>query len=229
MDINRLKRGEIQLIANCFLFKGTDRAFIERVLTDERCSLVEAKKGDVVFNVYDYRRSLGFVFSGRIAVTKPSSSRYSMNTLSRGSLFGSADLYDEDTEVVTVLTVGADCRIVFFPLVLLETLMREDNTVAFNYIRFLTGRVRFLNEKINGLVSENAMASLRNYLVQSAEQDGEKCVVQPAGSMTALAEQLNMGRASLYRALDALERGGCIKRNGKVIEIVSLDKLTTME
>ncbi len=222
MDINDLKRGEFERISNCFLFGETDGAFIRRALKDERCRLIETKKEAVVFDVFDYRNSLGFVLSGLIEVTKPSSRRYSMTTLSKGSLFGSADLYDEDAEVVTVLTAASDCRIVFFPLRLLETLMREDSTVAFNYIRFLTGRIRFLNEKIYGLVSESALAALSHYLVQNVVSNGEKHVVRPAGSISALAEQLNIGRASLYRAFDALERGGLIKRRGREIEIVRL-------
>ena len=229
MDINGLRRGEFELIATCFLFRGTDRAFIKRALADERCRLVETEKGAVIFDVFDYRNSLGFIFAGRIEVTKPSSSRYSMNTLAKGSLFGSADLYDDNTQVVTVLTAAVNCRIVFFPLGLLETLMREDSTVSFNYIRFLSGRVRFLNEKIDGLVSQNAPASLGNYLALNAEPSGGKLIVRPTGSISALAEQLNISRASLYRAFDTLERGGLIKRNGRKIEIVSLTGLTTTD
>jgi CRP-like cAMP-binding protein len=226
MDIDCLKRGEFELIRNCFLFEGADRAFVSRALADARCRLVETRKGAVVYDVFDYRRSLGFVFSGRIEVTKPSSSRYSMTTLTKGSLFGSADLYDEDAAVVTVLTAASDCRIVFFPLSLLEALMREDSAVAFNYIRFLTDRVRFLNEKIDGLVADSAMASLRHYLVQNAVTDGERRIVRPAGSLSALAEQLNIGRASLYRAFDALEREGFLQRSGREIEMLSPQGMT---
>ena len=107
--------------------------------------------------------------------------------------------------------------------------MREDSTVSFNYIRFLSGRVRFLNEKIDGLVSQNAPASLGNYLALNAEPSGGKLIVRPTGSISALAEQLNISRASLYRAFDTLERGGLIKRNGREIEIVKLTGLTTTD
>ena len=215
MEIDKLKRGEFDLISKCFLFGRTERIFINRALTDERCRLVETKKGTVVFDVFDYRNSLGFLLAGRIEVTKPSSSRYSMNTLEKGSLFGSADLYDEDAEVVTVLTAASSCRIVFFPLGLLETLMREDSTVAFNYIRFLTGRVRFLNEKIYGLVSESARASLSHYIVQRVERCGERLCVKPEGSISALAERLNIGRASLYARLTHLSGTGSLKEAEK--------------
>jgi CRP-like cAMP-binding protein len=226
MDLATLKRGELQFIENCFLFKGTDQAFLNRALGDARCRLIEAKRGAVVFDVHDYRNSLGFILAGRIEVTKPSSSRYVMNTLEKGSLFGSADLYDEGADVVTVLTASAGCRIVFFPRGLLESLMREDSGIAFNYIRFLTGRLRFLNEKILGLVAESAVASLNHYLAVNAEPDGDRRIVRLSGSVSALAEQLNIGRASLYRAFDALERDGLIRRSGKEIEIVDSAGLT---
>jgi hypothetical protein len=79
--------------------------------------------------------------------------------------------------------------------------MREDSEAAFNYIRFLTDRVRFLNKKIDGLVAEGAVASLRHYLLQNAAASGDRRIVRPAGSLSALAEQLNIARASLYRAV----------------------------
>ena len=228
MDISVLKRGEFQLIERCFLFNGTDRVFLSRALGDVRCRFVEVRKGDVVFDVFDYRNTLGFILAGRIKVTKPSSSRYSMTTLEKGSLFGSADLYDEDVEVVTVLKAAANCRLVFFPRGLFETLLGEDNTLSLNYIRFLTGRVRFLNEKIYTLVAENTLASLHHYLAANAEPDGSRLLVRLDGSLSALAERLNIGRASLYRALDALEREGVIARNGREITIVDPEKLAAM-
>jgi DNA-binding IclR family transcriptional regulator len=38
--------------------------------------------------------------------------------------------------------------------------------------------------------------------------------------MTALAHALDIGRASLYRAFDALEKDGAISRDGKSIKIL---------
>jgi CRP-like cAMP-binding protein len=166
------------------------------------------------------------VLSGSIAVTKPNGSRYAMASLGRGSLFGSANLFDNDSDVVTVLTALTDCRVVFFPRELLETLMREVNDIALNYIRFLTSRVRFLNEKIQGLVSVNAEAALKHYLIHNAETFGDKRIVRLRGSISSLAEKLNIGRASLYRAFEALRRSGSITKNGREIEIIALDGLS---
>ena len=43
--------------------------------------------------------------------------------------------------------------------------------------------------------------------------------------MNSLCEMLNLGRASLYRAVDKLEADGCIKRNGKQITIINKELL----
>jgi CRP-like cAMP-binding protein len=226
VDIKVLKRGERALVSGCALFKDIDEELVARALSDVRCSLVVLRRGAVVADVYDYRRCLGLVLAGSLDVTKNSSSRFVMNTLGRGSLFGAANLYDSDEEAVTVLKAVSPCRLVFFPRALLETLMGEKNAVALNYIRFLTGRVRFLNEKIQGLVSESAEDALKQFLIQNAETETEKPVVRLTGSMTALAEQLNIGRASLYRAFETLAQDGLIRRQGKEIDILDHARLT---
>ena len=47
--------------------------------------------------------------------------------------------------------------------------------------------------------------------------------------MTALAKQLNTGRASLYRAFDYLESINLIKRDGKIITVLDKDKLKNIQ
>jgi CRP-like cAMP-binding protein len=226
MDNKALKHGEWDLISGCALFEGTAEAFIMKVLGDDRSRLLVLEKGDIVFDVYDYRRTLGLVLSGSIAVTKPPSTRYAMNTLWPGDLFGAADLYDEDAAVVTVLTAQSPCRVVFFSRDLLETLVFGEKAAALNYIRFLTGRVRFLNEKIRGLVSDSAEEALKHYLAGNADSGR---IVHLDGSMSKLADTLNIGRASLYRAFDALENSGSIRKNGREVHIIKLDETSEIE
>lgn len=226
MNKCELKRGEGKIITGCFLFQNTKEDFVWRAVTDERCRLIDAKRGDVIYDIFDYRNSLGIMLTGRIEVTKPTSSRFIMSTLTKGSLFGPANLYDEESDYVSVLTALTECRIVFFPRALLETLMHEDYAVAENYIRFLTGRLRFLNEKIQGLVSESADAALAQYLLANVTSLNGRPLVHPSGSISFLAEELNIGRASLYRAFDSLENAGLIQKNGKEIEIIDLNGLS---
>ncbi len=95
--------------------------------------------------IHDYRRSLGYVLSGSIQVSKTTSDehRYIMNTLRPKSSFGAAAVFCDSPEYVTVLKALSACRIVFFPQELLERLIAESPAAAKNYVAFLSERIRF--------------------------------------------------------------------------------------
>ena len=100
-----------------------------------------------------------------------------------------------------------------------------DFTVAENYIRFLSDRIRFLNNKIGGLLISGAGTTFRYWLMNKARTADGKLYVDVDVSMSALAEMLNMGRASLYRSIDDLEREGLIKKEGRRIYILKPENL----
>ena len=88
-----------------------------QMVSDERCRLAwSSQKVSGCLTAYDYRCSLGLVLSGKLEVTKPSGRRFIMNVLESGSLFGSAGLFGNETNPVTILTAGKlTVRILFFP------------------------------------------------------------------------------------------------------------------
>ncbi len=223
MDIKTWKRGDKALIRGCFLFCGAPEELILRTLEDERCSLVSAPAGSVLSEICDYRCSLGLVLSGAVRVDKVADRRYTMTYLRKGGMFGAASLFDEpgSTPLVTELTARTDTRIVFFPGGLLRELMQNNYFIAENYIRFLTARVKFLNGKIQSLIYSSADMSLAHYLLEHASE-GQTTV---APNLSALADELNIARASLYRSLRALEESGCIKKNGRRITVLDPARL----
>ena len=89
-----------------------------------------------------------------------------------------------------------------------------------NYVRFLSDRIRFLNSKISTFTADSAKSKIMRYLISQAEiQSNPDGNVLLTMSCQKLAEFLNMGRASLYRAFEQLESDGLIRRNGKSVEI----------
>ena len=83
--------------------------------------------------------------------------------------------------------------------------------LALNYIKFLSGRIEFLNLKIDAFTATDAAQKLSLYLYNSTSEETK--------NLTELAKRLNMGRASLYRAVEALEKEGIIEKNGKKITV----------
>lgn len=226
MDIRELKRGERALLRGCFLFHGAPEELADRAIGDDRCVVIEAPAGAVLAEVYNYRCCLGLILAGSVRVEKLADRRYPMTNLRKGGMFGAASLFDEpgETVLVTELTARTDVRIAFFPGEVLRELMQEDFSVTENYIRFLTGRIKFLNGKIQSLIYTSADTALAHYLTEHAGED--HTTVCP--NLTALAEELNIARASLYRSFSALEEAGCIKKTGRRITVLDPERLAGM-
>ena len=227
MAFIKLDPKETDIVKSLFLFKGAEEELVVRALSDSLCEAAEFKKGEIIYSIHEYRQSLGCILSGSVQVTKTTADehRYIMNTLRQGSSFGAAAVFCDSPEYVTVLRAQSACRIVFFPQALLERLIEESPVVAKNYVAFLSDRIRFLNDKIQGLISASTGQALANYLMGSCVEEAGRPVVRLDGSVSALAGKLNIGRSSLYRAFDALERRGIISREEKKIVILDPEGL----
>jgi len=216
-----LRQKDAQLVYSCFLFENIPQERVDRLL-EEGAQLCSYKKGDIIFDREHYTPSLGIVLSGAVLVLSPSGSRsLIMRELGPGDIFGVAGLFVEETDYVTTLTAKSPCRVLFISQDLLRRAMAADFTLVENYIRFLSGRLRFLNRKISGLAACTAEEALAIYL---SGLDSEVRVP----SYSRLAEELGLGRASLYRALDSLEKSGHIRRMGHVIHVLDPEGLKEM-
>ena len=71
-----------------------------------------------------------------------------------------------------------------------------------------------MNDRIAALTAGDAQQKLAVYLLNSG---GAEC------SMTELSQSLNIGRASLYRALEEMENRGLILRGKKSVSILDPD------
>jgi CRP-like cAMP-binding protein len=94
----------------------------------------------------------------------------------------------------------------------LLSLLSQNTTVLKNYLRYLNERIRFLSKRLDAFSKNTVAAKLMTFLTSEAK-DGV-CSVR---NYTKLSEMLCLSRATLYRALDALEASGKIKRDKKNI------------
>ncbi len=217
-----IPRQKMDLIASTFLFHNLDETQIRRIITDTHCREERYPKGRVIFDRTHFSRCLGIVLSGEIRVEKQTSEdRYmKMSTLRPGDCFGAASMFCDREEYATVLTAAKPAEILFLPEEIIRRAMHLDFTVTENYIRYLSGRIWFLNEKISNLTAGTTEQRLASYLLEHSDDTGKLSV-----SMTELSRLINIGRASLYRAMDSLESRGCLTRNGKEVEISNREAL----
>ena len=200
---------------DCFLFRG---------LSEAECAAVCARlpeperivKGANVYTEQTFRRALGIVLSGELRVTRLGADgrRRTHNRLLPGDGFGAAALFGD--EFVTEVVAYKAATVQFIPEETLTALWRSDPRIADNYIRFLTERIRFLNRAMNGAGGGTAEDKLRRYLLSHC--DGTGHVTLPC-SLSGLSVRLDIGRSSLYRALEELSQSGFLRRSGKDITI----------
>lgn len=159
---------------------------------------------------------VGIVLSGRAAAeSQTGNGNALLRSFSEGDMFGIADLYSSDSSFPTVITALTELSVLLIDRDGFRRLLAADADALREYLRFMSERVMLLNKKIAVLTAGSAEKKLAFFLSEN-QLDGEYLL---PSSMSSLAELLNVGRASLYRALERLEGDGLIRRSGKNILI----------
>ena len=217
MDGAALHASDQSLLEQTFLFSGAPPDVVREAISDGRCRLAQVSRGAVIYAPHTFYRCLGVLLAGAVEVSKE---ELLVSVLSPGDLFGAAALFNDRKDYATTLTARSPCRLLFFSQSLVEELLARYPLLACNYIRYLSGRIRFLDGKLEGLLAGNAERKLAQHLL--TREEGADW------SATALARRLGASRASLYRAFDALTALGAIRREGKRIVILSEERLSSV-
>lgn len=167
---------------------------------------------------------ISVVLKGSVTVTgQTDEKRLLIRILGVGSVSGVASLFADTHSAVSTLTAQKTTEVLLISHETVEALIKKNPAFAMAYIRFLTSRIRFLNERIRAYTVDNTEAKLALHLLIANENNAE--IIELPVSLSTLANMLDMGRASLYRALDTLTEKGIIKRNGRTVIIKDNDAL----
>lgn len=218
-----LKSEYITALKQCLLFEGVEplKAFSE---IEDRCRVQNYASNETVYTRSRFNDSMGIVLAGYIEVYKDETKNVMLNRIGSGGFFGAAALFADKKEYVSVLVAKGNCSIMFIPFEEFKVLLSTNSSIALNYIRFLSSRIEFLNKKIDEFTAPDTFEKLSRYLLDKAVCEDGKTVCK-VKSMVELSKRLNMGRASLYRSFEELERQNIISRDGKNIIIDDIDKL----
>ncbi len=205
-----LSTQERTLLSRCPLLRGAPEALLDRVAGADGASLSRFSPGQTVYSPRRFRRCLGVLLSGQLQVTKGT---LTVSRLEPGELFGAAALYSDAPEYATTITARRPSRCLLLDQALVDRLLAEEPLVRENYLRYLTGRIRFLSGRLQSLAQSGAEGKLARYLLANGLSGTLTC------SAVSLAQRLGISRASLYRAFHTLEESGLIVRRGKTISI----------
>ncbi len=219
LEVHRVeKRLSADALRAFALFKDLT-AFEREEIAAELPEPIRYGKGESVYRTDAFRRAIGLLADGSVTICTPEEDGHSviMNRLGAGDMFGAAALFDTESTYVTHITAEEESRIVFLSQETMTAWLPRFPRLAENYIRFLSGRIRFLNRKLAVLTSGSASTRLYHYLLAHQDEAGW---VQMPRSMVELANSLNIGRSSLYRALESLQSTGvlsCEQRRYRLI------------
>lgn len=216
------QKGAISIISekiiNHFLFENVNREILENVLSSSECEIKKYKSGECIFLSKKNEKKLGIIDKGEAVVLSEDADRYViLRKLSSGDAFGVSTLFSDQDSFVSNILAKSSCSVMFLSSNAVKELLERDKSFMFNYIQFLSQRIRILNKRISCFTAGSAEKRLFYFLQSLSDERGE---ISLDVSMTTLCEMLDIGRASLYRAFDKLESQGVIKKNGKNVTVL---------
>ena len=206
------------------LFDGLDESLVSAILSDPACETRTFEKGEIIFDPCHFSRRIGVIQEGSARVMSRPSGGVTIRVLTKDMCFGVASQYNDADTYVSCIVADEPCRVLFLPQEVLQAHIRTSPTLAENYIRFLTGRIRYLNALIDAYSSPTVEAKLARYLVAYAQGNDRAMAV----GMSELSRILGVGRAPLYRAMDAFSARGWIRREGKTVTILDESSLRSI-
>ena len=202
-----------EFFKDTFLFSGIEIETITELISG---SVIEKhfKRGELIYSCECYENMVGFVESGECEVNSQNS-RVPLNTLKPPASFGITSVFTTRSDFPTNIYAKHNSTVLFIDKNDLFKMMQLCPKISKNIISFLVERIEFLNTKISTFSSENVESKLSHYLLCKYRIFGEEFEI----NLSHAAEEINAGRASLYRALSSLECDGLISRDGKKIVV----------
>ena len=214
-------RSAAECLSEQFLFTDCDFVTIDEMHSViDRCDIRQYKDGDAVMPPFSDKPSLYVVISGKVRIESRVKNKVLLKYAYPGDVFGAAYLFGDISKAPSA-RVEKNAEIIRIPKDLITELLASEPKVALNYISFLSDRIFFLNKKIVSFTAGTAEDKLIFWLV------GTECVNDEINvlSMSSLASQLGIGRASLYRAADELSARGYISYDANCFRILDRHSL----
>ena len=216
----------LYLVSGYPIFNCCDAQNLNKYLTDDTLMISDFQSGEVIFSPIESKKSVGVILSGTAVATPTSASDNALlKILTTNDIFGIATLYAENDAFPSIITAKSGCSVLFIDGIAFKRLLENDAEAMRAYLEFLSKKIIYLNKKISTLTAGSAEKRLAFFLCEN-ECDG---VFYSSASISAIAELLNLGRASLYRAFDTLSEQGLICKEGKKIIIKDKNALLNFQ
>ena len=206
------------LLKTCF-FSHLPSEEVEKISRRITPRIREFQRGERVISGESFGRELGFVIKGEAEVfrEREDGTLILLNSILSGESFGILTLFSNEESFPTVIITKKASSALFISREDVIRIIDEYPSVAVKIIEFLTKKAIFLNKKVETFSSASVEEKLKNYIFGEAQRLGSPLPL----NYKKTAEMLGVGRASLYRATEQLEKSGCIQIRDRKIYILT--------
>ena len=170
-------------------------------------------RGEAVSETHNGIDCVGVILSGSLTVEAHEGS--SVSVMRRGGEFGICNIFVRES-MPTKLRARVNSRVLFIPKEEFARLLGVDSGLMYRYVRLCNEKMLYLAERLRLMSITDCTERLLHYL-KAHEQGGSVHLSIPKDE---LARQLGISRASLFRALSALEGAGKISIDSGSIHLL---------
>ena len=202
-----------EILSGIFLFKGISKKDIDHCSSFDGAEFISYERDEIMLSS-ETDKKIGILLSGKASIFSGDSGVI-IKRLSVNDIYGVAILFD-DAHYSTKVVATGKCEILSLNRDFVQSCIQYNSRISLNYIEYLAKKITFLNLKIDAYTAKTAENKLYSYLLQ-LPRDDDKIVLKT--DFSAIAKMIGIGRASLYRAFEKLEKDGLIIKNNKEITL----------
>lgn len=198
------------------LFKGLDRAAVERVAASAGARWKKFGRGEVILHKGDRLRSIVVVLSGRVNVIQPTRDGTELldYTAGAGSVVGMSFLMSRSDPFPSMIQAAASSEVVLLDAgKLRELLKRPENIRLFdNCYQALVSVVIECQQKLSVVGCWEIGDKVLTFFERIAAATGSREIEIPFRTSSEFAQYLGVNRCALSRSISQLVRRGKLKR-----------------
>lgn len=217
-----MKEKYLSVLSGCYLFESLGDAQRKAAIEEMTVSIGEFKANETILCGESFSPTLLCVLSGKAEVWRMCEDKHILlNSLGEGDCFGAASMFGSCERFPTTVIAKGQCIAAAISEEALCALFEKYPSAAISHIRFLSNRIRFLNEKLDTLTGRNTESKVSKFVL---DHYGKR-TLHNGINMSKVASSLDIGRASLYRQLQNLAARGIISMDGGNIIIRNQNEL----
>lgn len=211
----------VATLAKQKLFKGLDRAVVEKLLSSTDAKVKQFERGEVVLHQGDRVRSLAIVLSGRLNVIQSTrdGSEVIDYTIKAGGVVGvSYVLLQRSEPFPSRLEAAESSEVAFLDIGKLREAIKSSSYAGLreNLVRALVGLVSESQKKLAVVGCWEIGDKVMTYLESLAAETGKREVEIPFRTSAEFAQYIGVNRCALSRSLSQLARKGVLSHAGGV-------------